>query len=194
MMLSFAMTHCSACNKTFASGASLRTHRSRFHRALKHEIPNAEQTDLVWLLQPVPYIRMHDKITCNGLKMKGHGNTSWRFNPYRPRRKDQYQDIPVTSISILKNLTQSKKCYSFLECYILKHYMFDKLIPDIFVDESTMRKNMDEEDVNLVLIVRDLPNIIEVHIVLNEPEFSANIVRITYLFLEKINCLFKYFV
>ncbi len=63
--------------------------------------------------------------------------------------------------------------------------MSDKVIPDIFVDESTMRKNMDEEDVNLVLIVRDLPNIIEVHIVLNEPELSANIVRITNVFLEK---------
>ncbi len=48
-----------------------------------------------------------------------------------------------------------------------------------------MRKEMAENILTFVLIVRDLPNLVEVHIVLNESEFSTNIARITTLFLEK---------
>ena len=189
-MLSFAMRQCTICNKYFASGNSLRTHRSRFHRVGKQERSDDDarasttQTDLdkvVWL----PYIRTHAKITDDSLKIKKHGNTSWRFNSYQPSREGQYQDPSVTFISILKNQTQSKASYTFTECYVLKHYVFDKLIPVMFNDEDAMRKNMDEKDYTFALIVRDLPNLVEVHIVLNETESSTNIARITTLFLEK---------
>ena len=211
------MAHCIICNRDFASGASLRTHRSTFHRVeqatqsdnqhtesetartnsdIKIENPETEtrrtildaaEKTMKRKNSNTEKTRKRKNSDTDKIKKRRSLDRPYRFNPYPPKSEDRYKDISVKFCNMLRYLSQTcgKKTYSFTQCYVLKHHMFDKLIPYIFRDERSMKDKMDEKDFTFALIARDLPNLVEVRLVLNDDEYAETIVRITSLFLRE---------
>ena len=199
------MAHCIICSRDFASGASLRTHRSKFHRVEQATQSDNQHTESetaraksdIKIEKPETETR-RTNLDAEKTKKRKNSDTEktkkrksldikHRFNPYSPKREDCYKDISVKFSNMLRYLSQSssKKSYSFTQCYVLKHHMFDKLIPHIFRDERSMKDKMDEKDFTFALIARDLPNLVEAHFVFNDEEYAETIARITSLFLKE---------
>ena len=190
------------CKRDFASGASLRTHRSKFHR--EEKVTPCDRTNLktgskkrrmnLDTDKSERRSNVDTKIEKTKTKRKtslGTENTKKRITKenrsYLPKGKEHH--VLNTSYGvhdILKShLENSKKTYNFIDCYILKHQVFDVLVPYVFKDERNMKEELNEKDSTFVLIVRDLQNLTDIYTVLNEGEYAETIVKIIRLYLEE---------
>ena len=109
------------------------------------------------------------------------------YNPYPPKNKDHhvYKKLSIVHDILKTHLLDTEKVYTFSDCYTLKHYVFDKLVPNIFEDDAVMEKALTQEEFYIAQMVRDLKNLGDIHTILNEEKHIETIAKITNIFLNK---------
>ena len=236
------MGYCYICKRNFANGASLRTHRSKFHReeklthsgdedtgtsdeaktgleseaeggktTPKHTEDDAGNEDTVTdneIGQPdILHSETDDKenrdrtsinddtdnwdtengqtnsdVTTKNKKRStknkkrntnvGSETKKRRFNPYPPKSKEHHVFKKLSGIhNILETLLKDKiKPFNFISAVVAKRDLFDNFIPHIFANEHIMQKELTKDQFNYVTVVRELKDLSDIHLVLNEAE------------------------
>ena len=92
-------------------------------------------------------------------------------NPYPPKSKDRHIYKKLSGIhEILKNhLEEGKTVFDFLCCHIFRQ-KFDRVVPEIFDSELTMKEKLTYEQFQYVTMIRELQNLPDIHMVVNEAE------------------------
>ncbi len=128
-----------------------------------------------------------DSDTDDETKPKKRKSENHRYNPYPPKNKDHhvYNKLSVVHDILKTHLLDTDKVYKFSDCYTLKNYVFDKLVPNIFEDDASMEEALTQEQFYIVQIVRDLKYLGDIHAVLNEVKHIETIAKITDIFLNK---------
>ncbi len=189
------MAHCMICRKDFASSASLRTHRSRYHRISDTEMVPVEnqETDQTNSLE-TNQTNSQESIANQTNSQETNQTNSQETDQTDSQNMDSQDTIDEDDAlsgkrehensnthknrhvykelsgihKILKNiLKDTNKEFNFLECYTIKHSWFDNIVPEIFDSELTMQN---QDQFQYVKIMKELQNIVDIHTVLNEAE------------------------
>ncbi len=183
------MAHCTICRRDFASGNSLRSHRSRFLRSdtetvqIEEESQETNQTSSQETnqmnSQESKQMNSHETSQHDTLDEEPKDDTlsgkrkheDTENDPYLPKNKDRNIYKKLSSIhDILKtNLEKGKTVFNFFVCYVMKQE-FDRVIPDIFDSELTMKQKLTYEQFQYITMIRELPNFLDIHMVVNEAE------------------------
>ena len=235
------MGYCYTCKRVFANSASLRTHRSKFHRnepedtgtinttkpALESEAESGKtileqseddtgnedtETDVEIGRKDVldsetesgkSTINQTEDDTANtetnrktkltakrklAAKSKKHnakldtGTKKRRFNTYPPKSKEHHVFKTLSSMhNILETLFKGQiKRYNFIDSLLIKRNIFDNLIPTVFASEESMKKELNEDQFNYATVIRELKDLSDIHLVLNEAETQETLLNIVH--------------
>ena len=169
------MAHCMICRKDFASSASLRTHRSRYHRISDTEMVPAEnqETDQTNSLETNQTSSQDTNQTNSQETNQTNSQETDQTDSQNMDSQDTIDEDDALSgkrehedsdtyknrhvykelsgiHEILKNiLKDTKKELNFLTCYNIKHWLH-KLVPEIFDSEFTMQEKLNQEQFQYV--------------------------------------------
>ena len=179
------MAHCIICKKDFASGNSLRSHRSRYHKVPKDLTYEEEDAQLSSQdatekdSQQLKYDQ-NSQSTVEDQEDTDEEDTDddLHRDTLSSKRKHSETDEEKPSknrhiykrLSGIHNLLKNHledKVYGSLYCYSLKQE-FDKLVPEWFDNEYKMQEALTEEQYRYVNMIRSLKMFSDVHMVFND--------------------------